>query len=85
MTHWGRRVFRLEVKEYFHVKQALSHLTIDGTKEVQWQGKLEDQLIDHDQVADGHRATDYTLCGHEHHQSQSTRVNRILSGIEEGE
>jgi hypothetical protein len=48
-------MFRLEIEENLHVKQALPDLAIDGTEKVERHGQLEHELVDHDQVANGHR------------------------------
>ena len=49
-------VFRLEIKKNLHVQQTLPDLAIDGTEKVEGHGQLEHELVDHDQIANGHRA-----------------------------
>lgn len=75
----------LEIEQYFHVKQALSHFAIDCPKEVQRKRQLEDKLINHDQITNGHSAVDNALCSHKHYCSQSSRVDRILARVKERE
>ena len=51
-----RSMLRLKVEENFHVEKALADFAVDGAEEVEREGELEDELVDHDEVADRHRA-----------------------------
>jgi hypothetical protein len=55
LGYLGRWILFTNLEQDLHVEQVLPRLTIDGAQEVQRQRKLEYKLIDHDQVADGHR------------------------------
>ena len=49
-----RRVVLAEAEEDLHVEEVLSHLAVEGAEEVEREGELVDELVDHDEVADGH-------------------------------
>ena len=51
-----RSMLRLKVEGNFHVEKALAYFAVDGAEEVEGHRKLEYELIDHDELADGHRA-----------------------------
>jgi len=46
----------LKIEHDLHIDQALSKLSVNGTKEVEGHGQLEYELIDHDEVSNRHRA-----------------------------
>jgi hypothetical protein len=48
-------VFGLEIEENLHVQQTLPDLAIDGAEKVERHGQLEYELVDHYQIANGHR------------------------------
>jgi hypothetical protein len=45
----------LDVEHDLHVDEALAKLSVDGAEEVERKRELEDELVDHDEVADRHR------------------------------
>lgn len=61
----------LEIEHGLHIDETLSELTVDRTEEVERQGELEDELVDHDEVTNRHGAVHDALCCQEHHDSQA--------------
>lgn len=49
-------VLKLEVEENLHVDETLPEFSVDGSEEVERQRELEDELVDHDKIADRHGA-----------------------------
>lgn len=72
----------LQVEEGFHVKETLAEFAVDAAEEVEGNGELEDELIDHDEVADGEAPRGDSLGGHVHHSGEGSGEDEVLTGIE---
>ena len=60
----------LQAEECVHVQQRLAQLAVHGAEEVQGDGELEDELVHHDEVANGHGSFCDTIAGKVHHGRQ---------------
>ena len=74
----------LQVEEGFHVEKRLAQFAVDGTEEVERYGKLEDELVDQNQVADGQLAGGHAVGAHVHHYCQGGGEDDVLARVEEG-
>lgn len=54
ITHVNDRLDVLEIEHDLHVDQGLPKLTVNGTKEVEREGELENELVDKNEIADSH-------------------------------
>jgi hypothetical protein len=75
----------LQVEEGFHVDEGLAEFAIHGTKEIEWDRELENELVDHDKVAHGEVALDHAVAGEPHHCGERGGEDYALPGVEEGE
>ena len=60
-------MYLLQVEEGFHVEQALAEFAVYAAEEVEGDAELEDELIDHDEIADGEVAVRNSRGGEIHH------------------
>ena len=72
--YFRRRVLSLDIKQDFHIQQALPQFPVHRSQEVEWQGKLEDKLIDHHKISHSHGS--YEFQGQKHIALSSYNIDK---------
>lgn len=75
-------VHLLQVEERLHVEQALAQFAVDAAEEVEGYAQLEDELVDHDEVADGEGAGGDARRREVHHACQGGGKDYVLTRVE---
>lgn len=73
----------LKIEEGFHVEETLTEFTVDRAEEVEGDGELEDELVDHDEVSDGEVTGCDAVSSKVHHGSQGAGEDQVLARVEE--
>ena len=72
-----------EVEHRFHVGQRLLDLAIDEAEITERQIELDEIGVDHDEIADRHRAFRHAVARHQHHPAEAAADDKRLSDVEQ--